>query len=223
MLIVKFSKKLSIGVGWMDEKLNFYFSFLPGKTLTTLLELGLVRGNELALDLGCGEGRESIFLARLGIRVVAIDICKEFIDKLREYSEKYCLNITPICMDVLKYNYPENTYDLVLVTTLLNHLEREKIPIVINGVKRTLKSGGYVCVTVFTEKDPGSKIKTNEGPSIGISEWARYVKYYFKENELLRFFNNDFIILYYIERLELDIKHGAPHIHGVARLIAKKQ
>ena len=42
----------------------------------------------IVLDSGCGEGRNSIYLAKQGFRVYGLDISAIAIDKAREWAEK---------------------------------------------------------------------------------------------------------------------------------------
>ena len=44
------------------------------------------RGGMKALDLGCGSGFQSIALAQLGFKVIAIDLCEPLLEELRKQS-----------------------------------------------------------------------------------------------------------------------------------------
>ena len=46
-------------------------------------------------------------------------------------------------------------------------------------------------------------------------------KHYFSKNELRDYFK-EFDILYYNEYIKPDNSHGKPHVHGKAKLIARK-
>lgn len=199
------------------KEANLYFGQAPSATLKYLMELKLISDGDV-LDLGCGEGRESLFLARRGFKAVAIDLSKYGISKLKKIKEKENLSIRCIVKDIMKYEYPSDTFDLVVGTTILDHIDVRKISRVVNGIKRTLKQGGYVSLTVFTTTDPGNKRKAD----LPASNCSEYVKHYFKPNELLTYFI-DLHIVYYSDTIEFDDRHGKIHYHGVARLIAKKE
>ncbi len=64
----------------------------PRETLLLALDLferegGAAGGERLAVDLGCGQGRDTLELLRRGWRVLAIDAEREAIERLRARSE----------------------------------------------------------------------------------------------------------------------------------------
>jgi len=80
-----------------DEVLSPYYSRIFGDFETkvgeqqTLLErLGTraVHRDGIAVDLGCGSGFQSIALARLGFRVLAIDFCSRLVEELNERASE---------------------------------------------------------------------------------------------------------------------------------------
>src|SRR5262245_27479932 len=78
-----------------------------------------------ALDLGCGDGRNSLYLARLGFDVTGIDISSVAIAKLRSEAGQQQLELTALVEDVRNYHYPAAHYELVVGNTILDHMERE--------------------------------------------------------------------------------------------------
>jgi len=77
-----------------------------------------------ALDIACGEGRNSIFLAQHGFRVVGLDISDSGLAKGRSRAQKLGVDIDFRRVD-LYAGIIEGTYDLVLN---FNFLLRELIP-----------------------------------------------------------------------------------------------
>ena len=53
-----------------------------------------------ALDLGCGEGRNAIYLANIGFYTSAVDISKAGIDKLNNVAFEMGLNINSAICDM---------------------------------------------------------------------------------------------------------------------------
>jgi len=45
------------------------------------------------LDIGCGNGRHAIELARRGYRVVGIDVATQFLEKAKRAAEKSCVSV----------------------------------------------------------------------------------------------------------------------------------
>ena len=65
---------------------------------------GLTPGR--ALDVGCGEGADAIWLARNGWTVTAIDVSEVAVGRAREAAELAGAEVDWICGDVLQMTFP---------------------------------------------------------------------------------------------------------------------
>ena len=197
----------------------FYYGLKPSKELETFLNETHPPTGE-ALDLGCGEGRNSLLLARYGYRVHAIDVSSQGIQKLETYAQEHDLhNITCTVADVRTVQLPTAFYDAIVAVTILDHITQEEGRKVATSLINALKPGGFVFIETFTIHDPGAKFSKEEGEVI--SETASFVQYYFQEGELADWFST-LETLRYEEIMKYDDSHGEPHYHGLARLIARK-
>ena len=69
-------------------------TFYDGKPSPDVILAGsMLDKGSCILDLGCGEGRNAIYLAQLGFKVMANDISKPGIDKLQKVSKELKLDI----------------------------------------------------------------------------------------------------------------------------------
>ena len=66
-----------------------------------------------ALDVGCGEGADAIWLARNGWRVTAIDISEVAVGRARAAAELAGAAVEWICADVLQMAFPTGSFALV--------------------------------------------------------------------------------------------------------------
>jgi SAM-dependent methyltransferase len=66
-----------------------------------------------ALDVGCGEGADAIWLARRGWSVTAIDISDVAVDRAREAAARANAAVEWICGDALLTALPARSFDLV--------------------------------------------------------------------------------------------------------------
>jgi SAM-dependent methyltransferase len=66
-----------------------------------------------ALDVGCGEGADAIWLAQRGWIVSAIDVSQVAICRAREAADRACVSVEWICGDVLQTPLPASSFDLV--------------------------------------------------------------------------------------------------------------
>lgn len=72
---------------------------------------GLIPGR--ALDVGCGEGADAIWLARTGWAVTAIDISDVAVSRARQAAELAGAAVEWICGDALQTPFPAGSFDLV--------------------------------------------------------------------------------------------------------------
>ena len=97
-----------------------------------------------ALDIACGNGRNSTFLAGNGFEVDAVDISKVATDQLAGVNP----NINVICTDLDTWKIPPNRYELIVN---IRFLDRRLFPMIQDG----LKPGGVLIFESFMdgEKD----------------------------------------------------------------------
>lgn len=93
-----------------------------------------------ALDVGCGEGRNALWLAEQGWQVTAIDFSDTAIDKARQIAKKRGVTVNWIIEDVATYPLTTGAYDLVAILYLhTSRTERERwLP----NVVRAIRAGG---------------------------------------------------------------------------------
>ncbi|MFA5070531.1 MAG: methyltransferase domain-containing protein [Patescibacteria group bacterium] len=184
----------------------------PSKLIQIILP-HLIIGSHF-FDLGCGRGREAIFMAEKGFKVTAVDSSAEAITRIKEIAEKNNLNnIEAICADVNDFVIEADKYEVIYSANLLQFLPKEKALAIIDDIKRKIKKDGYVVIAAFTPADP----------SYNLPEEKRF-KAYFNPDELKKIFS-DFKIIHYFEGVIPDKGHpgkSEPHEHGVARIIAQK-
>lgn len=147
--------------------------FVPGswlaKPVKTVMDLpALFEGYSefCGLDLGCGIGRNCIPVARhfasIPCRVDCVDILQLAIEKLREYAGKYQVSgsIQPIHSPMDSFVIRENSYDLIMAVSALEHMEsREIFEKKLQEIRRGLRDRGVVCLIVnsgVTERDKES-------------------------------------------------------------------
>lgn len=67
-----------------------------------------------ALDLGCGEGRNSIWLAEQGWDVTGVDFSSVAIDRARDIAERRGVSVRWEVADLNEYEPPRRWFDLVV-------------------------------------------------------------------------------------------------------------
>ena len=197
----------------------FYYGLKPSEELELFLNETYPLIGE-ALDLGCGEGRNSLLLARYGYHVHAVDSSNQGIHKLEKYAHSRGLDtIDGEVADVRTIQLATNFYDAIGAVTILDHISEKEGKKVAEAVIDALKPGGFVFIEVFTVHDPAASAARKEHETI--SETASFVQHYFDEGELAAWFSTLDTLLYE-EIMKYDDSHGEPHYHGLARLIGRR-
>ena len=101
---------------------------MPNGTSDILKENISLANKGKALDIACGMGRNTHFMADNGFDVDAVDISDFALSKVRTAE-----NIHKIETDLDSYELKENRYDLILKT---NYLDRRLFPMVIKALKK---------------------------------------------------------------------------------------
>ncbi|MFC1769653.1 class I SAM-dependent methyltransferase [Nitrospirota bacterium] len=98
------------------------------------------------LDLGCGLGESSVYLAKQGAIVTATDLSSGMLEATMRLAERYDVSITPIKSTADTIAVPDESFDVVYAANLLHHVD---IAETLEEVRRVLKPGG-----VFASWDP---------------------------------------------------------------------
>ncbi len=162
-----------------------------------------------ALDLGCGEGRNALFLAENGLDVTAVDISAGGIRKLNQLAAAKGLSLRTEVRDMRDYPFRES-FDLIVAHGCLHLIERVCWQSLLAKCKRHTKRGGYNVVAVFTD---------TIGPPDDLKELCLGL---FREGELFDYYED--WIPYRRESYVFDDEHpgGTRHRHPVNKIVMRK-
>ena len=102
-----------------------------------------------ALDIACGNGRHSRYLASMGFEVDALDISSVAISQLQNTPHIY-----PKEVDFDSYQLAQNRYDLIVCSYFL---ERKLFPQMLHA----LKEGGVIIMETFLHDDANERVPSN--------------------------------------------------------------
>lgn len=193
-----------------------YYGQQPSASLVRYFSLYDLPCRGRALDLGCGTGRNSIYLAKKGFDVLSLDSSSTAIARLNQLSSEQGLSITAREADIREFEPMENHFQFIVANTSIDHLSPQDCYSVAENMISSLAPGGFLFVSVFMVTDPGYN---SQGRTV--SETAGHVRHFYQTNELAQQFKS-MGLLSYQEEYWLDQGHGQPHYHGMARLFAQK-
>ena len=97
-----------------------------------------------ALEVGCGTGRYTPFLANLLKHLIASDASKNMLDLCKNKCTK-CKNIDLFVCDAIKLPFEDNYFDLVFASWAISSMGKiENQKIAIQEIKRVLKKDGII-------------------------------------------------------------------------------
>lgn len=124
------------------------------------------------LDLGCGIGRNSIFIAEqykeIDCIVECVDILELAIEKLSFNAEKYGVSehIRGIVKPIEEYTIKENTYDFIIAVSALEHVETvESFLSKLEEIRDGICENGVVCLVINSEVREKDKVTGEELPA----------------------------------------------------------
>jgi len=157
-----------------------------------------------ALDVGCGEGADAIWLARRGWTVTAIDISDVAVSRAAEAAHVAGASVELVCGDALQASFPAGSFDLV-------SLQYPALPKVAGeAAVRTLlgavRPGGLLLAVYHDLDDEHREHMKSRG-----FDPADYVS----ADDLLRLLGEDFTVELHAVEPRIDPPPDNPHIADV--------
>lgn len=140
-----------------------FFENVPDEHLVSYFEREMIRPAKV-LELGCGAGRNAIYLAKKGCSVDGVDLSNQALKWAKERAEKENVNIHFICQDIFELPLQENSYDFIYDSGCFHHLAPHRRISYLQLVDKLLKPNGYFAVCTFEENGPygGSSLTDEE-------------------------------------------------------------
>lgn len=171
-------RKSSEGNTFWDQKFNknnYIYGKAPAKFLAKNFEF--IPPGSKVLDIGMGEGRNAVYLASKGYKVVGIDISNIAIKKARLLADEFGVRIETIHKSVSEYSVPANSLDSIICFYFVDRA-------IVKNLMTWLKPGG---ILIFE----GHTLKEKE-----INGMDEKDSYLLKEDELLTMFPGFKILKY---------------------------
>lgn len=119
----------------LDFGIKKYLDFIPGKNV---------------LDLGIGQGMNSIPLQNMGFNVTGVDYSYNSL----EICKKFCPEINLIQSDIRVFDIEKDKFDLIISRCVLHFLHKSDAFSIMKSMKDNVKKNGLVYLNVFSVRDP---------------------------------------------------------------------
>jgi len=120
----------------------------PSAEITVLYALGIVRGDERVLEMGCFRGDDAVFLATGGCRVTGVDRSQGAIDYSRRVARAFGVERTTRFVRSVLPNalrqFANSSFDVVTDRLLMSNLDRKDRAAYLRGLARVLRPGGLL-------------------------------------------------------------------------------
>jgi len=192
------------------EAYHYYSIFSPHQDMKKVSAFFVKHNVKRILDLGCGAGRNLIFLAREGFDVDGLDSAPKGISllkkKLKEEKLKAPLKVKSFFNHL---PYPGEYFDAIISVQSLQHGKEKEIVSAIDEILRVLKPEGFVFITLCGRTSMGKVrlflVKTakridrntyipNQGDEKGLVHFIynkQLIKKQFKKFKILEFWRDD--------------------------------
>jgi SAM-dependent methyltransferase len=154
-----------------------------------------------ALDVGCGEGADAIWLARRGWTVTAIDISDVAVSRAREAAQVAGAEVDWVCGDVLQTPLAPSSFDLVSMQ--YPALPKAAGDAAVRTLLEAVRTGGLLLAVYHDLDDEHREHMKAKGV-----DPADYVG----ADDLGRLLDDDFAVELRVVEPRIDPPPGAPHI-----------
>lgn len=128
---------------------------LRWKRRVGMLKNKLEAGSKV-LELGCGTGYFTRELVDTGAHIIAIDISSDLLEEA--CKEVKASNIEFMVDNAYKMSFPDDSFDHVVGSSVLHHLEIHKA---LSEIYRVLKPGGHIAFTEPNMMNPQISLQKN--------------------------------------------------------------
>lgn len=192
---------------WAREYLRRPKDYIWGTTPTTFAtEVStLLPPGARVLDLGCGEGRDSVFFASRGFDVTGVDASRAGLRKAERLAREGGVEVRWLQGDMARVRL-DGPFDLVYSCGAVHYVPRRERARLLSRLKGLTAPGGYHAHIVFTDR----AIYVEKGEVID----------YYVPGELRQAYAG-WQLLRLEERMISCAQDGTPHHHSVEQLIAR--
>ena len=137
------------------------------------------------LDLGCGNGADTLYLLERGYKVISCDYSEEAINNINNNikgGEGKILDMNE------KFFFNDNTFFIIIADISLHYFNEEKTIHIMNEIKRILKKNGLLIARVSSINDKSYGAGSGYEIEKRYYDHGIYAQRYFNEDDIYKFF-----------------------------------
>jgi ubiquinone/menaquinone biosynthesis C-methylase UbiE len=143
---------------WWDERYKneqFIWDKGPSKCTESSVEYLKSKGIKKVLDVPCGYGRDSIYLAKNGFEVVGVDRSNEALKLATDWAKNEGLSVNFLEGDISNLEFPDEHFDAIISNRYLHLVhDDEQQKKVAQEMHRVVKDDGLLVLATRSIQDP---------------------------------------------------------------------
>ena len=191
---------------------GYYWGLSPSHLCYEIMRLKPPTKPYRVLDMGCGEGKDAVFLARNGYHVTAFDISEQGLAKARGLAEHWGVTVDFFKADIRDFR-PETEFDIIFSSGVFHYIPQGQRKSVIESLKEHTTPNGIHVINVFVRKPFIPLPPDMEESELAAGDW--------KSGELFMYYH-DWLFRKNEERIFDCNSGGIPHKHCMDVMIAEK-
>lgn len=188
---------------------EYYWGSTPSATCYKVLQNTPPDKHLRLLDIGCGEGRNSVFFARNGYDVTAFDLAESGVEKTKRLADKIGVNVNVLKANINEFRLEEE-FDILFSTGVLHYIPSELRREIFENYKKYTSKDGIHMFSVFVKKPFVEPAPERE---VTAQKWI--------SGELFTYYH-DWKIDFCTEEIFDCMSSGIPHKHATNRILARR-
>ncbi len=127
-----------------------FFVNKPDENLVHYFEKEMIFPSKV-LELGCGAGRNAIYLAKKGCSVVGVDLSENALEWAKKRISEEGVNVELVCANIFDLDFQQESFDFIYDSGCFHHIAPHRRVSYIEIINRLLKQDGYFALCSFEE------------------------------------------------------------------------
>ena len=193
---------------WYSSE-EYYWGTEPADFCDRLIKYKPPVKTTKVLDIGCGEGKDAVYMAKKCYTVTAFDLTENGIAKTKKLALQNNVKLDAFVDDINTFQISD-TFDIIYSTGTIQYLFKENKAAFFEKINQITNLHGIVFFNVFVEK-----------PFLELPpDWDLEEKMW-KSGELFTYFH-DWKVLHIEENIFEDHSGGTPHFHCMDTILCEK-